>query len=267
MQQPPTFTHLLFENQDKGVWLATINRPDKLNALNPDVFKDLGELGAFLESKEHSIRCVVLTGAGAKAFAAGADIGPMAEMNSKLAEAFSRKAQEHLRTLEYCGVPVIAAVNGFAFGGGNEVAMACTLRYAADTAKFGQPEVKLGIIPGAGGHDRLIRLVGPGKARELILRPEIFWTAEQALAFGLVNGVFPAADLLTKVIEIAHEIATRPHLAITAAIDVMNEGQGGSPCEVMENEARRFGDLFNTVDAHEGLSAFLEKRQPKFTNR
>jgi enoyl-CoA hydratase len=254
---------LLFE-VNAGVALITINRPDKLNALNDRVIAELGDVASRLAS-DGTIGGAILTGAG-KAFAAGADIGELADQGPFDGKARALAGQAVLRRLETCGKPVIAAVNGFALGGGCELAMACHLRVASQTAKFGQPEVKLGIAPGYGGTQRLPRLVGKGVALELILTGEMIDAAE-AHRIGLVNRVVPPQDLPSATEALLRNILSKGPLAVRLALEAVERGLDMSLEEGLLLEANHFGLLAATADMKEGLSAFLEKRPPKFQGR
>lgn len=246
---------------------VTIRRPDKLNALNPTVIGELSrafhELLAAPEGDE--VRAAVLTGTG-KAFVAGADIAEMAAMNSVAAKRFSDAGHRLCALIEAAPFPVIAAVNGFALGGGCELALACDFIYAAEGAKLGQPEVNLGVIPGFGGTQRLLRRVGPGRARELIYSGDMI-TAEQALAIGLVNAVFPTAELIPRAREAAAKIASRGPLAVAAAKRVLLRGESLDLAAANELEAQAFAALFGSEDQKAGMKAFLEKSQAVFTGK
>jgi len=255
---------LLFEIRD-GIAFVTINRPDKLNALNDQVVAELGQAADRITSDD-SIRGVILTGAGPKAFVAGADIADLAKQGPFDGKARALRGQGVLRRLETCGKPVVAAVNGFALGGGCELALACHIRIASDTAKFGQPEVKLGIAPGYGGTQRLPRLVGKGRALQLILTGEMIDAAE-AYRIGLVNKVVPAADLATESEKLVRGILAMGPLAVRLALEAVERGPDMSLDEGLLLEANHFGLLAATADMKEGLTAFLEKRAPKFAGR
>ncbi|WP_437834901.1 enoyl-CoA hydratase/isomerase family protein [Sorangium sp. So ce1153] len=246
---------------------VTIQRPDKLNALNPAV---LGELtAAFHEllapAEGDEVRAAVLTGAG-KAFVAGADIAEMAAMNSIAAKRFADAGHRLADLIETAPFPVIAAVNGFALGGGCELALACDFIYAAEGARLGQPEVNLGVIPGFGGTQRLLRRVGVGRARELVYSGDMI-TAEQALAIGLVNAVFPAAELLARARETALKIASRGPLAVAAAKRVILRGESLDLAAANELEAQAFAALFGSDDQKLGMKAFLAKSKAEFTGK
>ena len=255
---------LLFEIKE-GVAFVTINRPDKLNALNDQVVDELGHAAGRIAS-EDAIKGAILTGAGPKAFVAGADIADLAKQGPFDGKARALRGQAVLRRLETCGKPVIAAINGFALGGGCELAMACHLRIAADTAKFGQPEVKLGIAPGYGGTQRLPRLVGKGMAVQLILTGEMI-DAQEAYRIGLVNRVVPAAQLLAESEKMLRGILAMGPLAVRLALEAVDQGLEMTLEEGLLLEANHFGLLAATKDMKEGLTAFLEKRQAKFEGR
>ncbi len=244
---------------------VTINRPNVLNALNTPTWKDLRT--AFEDARDDtSVRGAILTGAGNKAFIAGADIGELAHVAAFEAEQSSRFGQEVLDLIENLGKPVIAAVNGFALGGGCETAMACTIRLAVETARFGQPEVTLGLIPGGGGTQRLPRLVGKGRALQLILSGEMI-SAQEAYRIGLVNEIVPAADLITRAEAILKKIASNAPIAVKFALEATNNGLDTSQGEGLLLEASYFGLCAATEDKKEGTTAFLEKRAPQFRGR
>ncbi len=255
---------LLFEIKD-GIALITINRPDKLNALNDQVMAELADVARRLATDD-AIRGAILTGAGPKAFVAGADIGDLAKQGPFDGKARALRGQAVLRRLETCGKPVIAAVNGFALGGGCELAMACHLRIASENAKFGQPELKLGIAPGYGGTQRLPRLVGKGVALQLILTGETI-DAREAHRIGLVNKVVPSAELLAAAEQLVRAILAMGPLAVRLALEAVDQGLEMSLDEGLLLEANHFGLLAATRDMKEGLGAFLEKRAPKFEGR
>src|SRR6266498_2743012 len=248
-----------------GIAYVTINRPRVLNALNTPTWKDLE--AAFENARDDTaIRGVILTGAGDKAFIAGADIGELAHVTAVQAEQSSRFGQAVLDLIENLGKPVIAAINGFALGGGCETAMACTIRIASETAKFGQPEVKLGVLPGAGGTQRLPRLVGKGRALQLILTGEII-SAQEAWRIGLVNEVVPAANLIGRAEAILKQIFSNAPVAIRYSLEAVTKGLETSLDEGLALEASFFGLCSGTEDKKEGTSAFLEKRTAKFQGR
>jgi len=248
-----------------GIAYVTINRPKVLNALNTPTWTDLRT--AFEDARDDSmVRGVILTGAGDKAFIAGADIGELAHVSAVQAEQSSRFGQKVLDLIENLGKPVVAAVNGFALGGGCETAMACTIRIAGETAKFGQPEVSLGLLPGGGGTQRLPRLVGKGRALQLILSGEMI-SAQEAHRIGLINEIVPAADLITRSEAILKRIASNAPIAVKYALDAVNKGLETSQSEGLALEASYFGLCAATEDKAEGTSAFLQKRAPQFKGR
>jgi enoyl-CoA hydratase len=253
----------LLVSRDAGIALVTIDRPQVLNALS---IRTLDELrGAFLELKEDTaVRAIVLTGAGEKAFVAGADISELATLSAAAMKDHALRGQHVFDLIENLGKPVIAAINGFALGGGCELAMACTLRIAADTARLGQPEINLGLLPGFAGTQRLPRLVGKGVALELLLTGRHV-TADEALRIGLVNRVVAAAALLTEARAIATELATKAPVAVQYILDAVNRGIETSFDQGQFLEATLFGLIASTSDMREGTRAFLEKRKPTFT--
>jgi enoyl-CoA hydratase len=258
------FANVLYEKKN-DIAYVTVNRPKVLNALNTPTWKDLRT--AFEDARDDaSIRGVVLTGAGSKAFIAGADIGELAHVAAFEAEQSSRFGQEVLDLIENLGKPVVAAVNGFALGGGCETAMACTIRIAVENARFGQPEVALGLIPGGGGTQRLPRLIGKGRALQLILSGEMI-SAQEAYRIGLINEIVPAADLMTRAEAILKKIASNAPIAIRFALEAANKGMETSQGEGLLLEASYFGLCAATEDKKEGTAAFLEKRTPQFQGR
>ncbi|MTV16203.1 enoyl-CoA hydratase [Bradyrhizobium elkanii] len=259
-----TLANVLYEKRG-AIAHVTVNRPKVLNALNTATWQDLRT--AFANAKDDpAVRGIILTGAGDKAFIAGADISELAQATAVDAERSSRIGQQVLDLIENLGKPVIAAINGFALGGGCETAMACTMRIAVEHAKFGQPEVKLGLLPGGGGTQRLPRLVGKGRALQLILSGGII-SAQEAYRIGLVNEVVPAADLITRAEAILNEIAANAPIAVKYALDAVNHGMEASQAEGLALEASYFGLCAGTEDKKEGTSAFLEKRAPQFHGR
>jgi enoyl-CoA hydratase/carnithine racemase len=259
-----TLTNVLYEKKG-AIAYVTVNRSQVLNALNTPTWKDLRT--AFEDAQnDATLRGVILTGAGNKAFIAGADIGELAHLTAFEAEQSSRLGQGVLDLIENLGKPVIAAVNGFALGGGCETAMACTVRIAVDGAKFGQPEVTLGLVPGGGGTQRLPRLVGKGRALQLILSGEMI-DAQEAYRIGLVNEIVPASDLITRAEAILKKIAANAPIAVKFAIEATNKGLETSQSEGLLLEASYFGLCAATEDKKEGTSAFLEKRKPQFRAR
>jgi enoyl-CoA hydratase/carnithine racemase len=261
---PLTLANVLYEKKD-AIAYVTVNRPKVLNALNTPTWKDLRT--AFEDARDDvSIRGVILTGAGDKAFIAGADIGELAHLAAFEAEQSSRFGQEVLNLIENLGKPVVAAVNGFALGGGCETAMASTIRIAVDTAKFGLPEVTLGLIPGSGGTQRLPRLVGKGRALQLILSGEMI-SAQEAYRLGLVNEIVPADDLITRAEGILKRIAANAPISVKFALEAVNKGLETSQSDALLLEASYFGLCAATEDKKEGTTAFLEKRAPQFHGR
>ena len=255
------YTTLLFDLAD-GIARITINRPDKLNALNATVIAELDDAAARIET-DAGVRAVLLTGAGTKAFVAGADITEIGGQGAVDGQARARAGQRMMRRLEQCGKPVVAAVNGFALGGGCELAMACHLRVASDTARFGQPEVKLGIGPGYGGTVRLPRLIGRGRALELLLTGAMI-DAQEAWRIGLVNRVVPADRLLPESEALLRSILDNGPLAVRACLELVDAGLDMTVDEALRLEASWFGLLSATADMREGTRAFLEKRKAAF---
>jgi enoyl-CoA hydratase/carnithine racemase len=259
-----TLANVVYQKKQAFAYV-TVNRPKVLNALNKATWADLRT--AFEDARDDAaVRGVILTGAGDKAFIAGADISELARVTAFEAEQSSRFGQEVLDLIEDLGKPVIAAVNGFALGGGCETAMACTIRIAVENAKFGQPEVKLGLVPGGGGTQRLPRLVGKGRALQLILSGGMI-SAQEAYRIGLVNEIVPATDLITRAEAILTEIAANAPIAVKFALEVTNKGLETSQSEGLLLEASYFGLCAATEDKKEGTSAFLEKRAPQFQGR
>ena len=257
----PALANVRYEKKD-AIAYVTVDRPKVLNALNTPTWNDLRT--AFEDAQnDPAVRGVILTGAGDKAFIAGADISELAHATAIDAERSSRFGQGVLDLIENLGKPVVAAVNGFALGGGCETAMACTIRIAVESAKFGQPEVALGLVPGGGGTQRLPRLVGKGRALQLILSGEMIG-AQEAHRIGLVNEVVAAADLLTRAEAILKRIAANAPLAVTFALEAVNKGLDTNQGEGLLLEAAYFGLCAATEDKREGTSAFLEKRAPRF---
>ncbi|WP_394004720.1 enoyl-CoA hydratase/isomerase family protein [Luteimonas sp. WGS1318] len=255
---------LLIDDRD-GVRVITIHRPDKLNALNSATLDALH--AAFDDAADApEVRAIVLTGAGPKAFVAGADIAEMADLRPVEGRDFSLRGQRMMRRVELLPKPVIAMINGFALGGGLELAMCCHLRIAADTAKIGQPEINLGLIPGFGGTQRLLRLAGRAAALELCLTGTPI-DAARAQALGIVNRVVPAADLETETMALATRLANAAPLALRGILDCINIGGESAIGEGLEYEAAQFGLAFSTEDMREGTRAFLERRKPEFRNR
>jgi enoyl-CoA hydratase len=259
-----SFENITYEVEG-SIGYITLNRPKVMNALNRRTVEELN--AAFHAAKEDArVKGIILTGTGEKAFIAGADIGELSAIDGELAGEFSAKGQEVLLFIETLGKPVIAAVNGFALGGGCETAMACTIRVAAENAKFGQPEVKLGIIPGYGGTQRLPRLVGKGRALQLILTGDLI-DAHEAHRIGLVNEVVPAADLIARCEAILKQIDENGPLAIRYAIDAVNEGVNTDLSSGLKLEGKYFALAAGTDDRKEGTSAFVQKRAPQFQGK
>jgi len=248
--------------RDDAVATVTMNRPEALNAFNSAQLRAL--LGAFRELRDDRlVRCVILTGAGTKAFAAGADIKEMVDLEGQRAVAFARLGHAVANAIEELPKPVIAAVNGFAIGGGSEVALACDIRLAADNAQFAQPEVSLGIPPGWGATQRLPRVVGPEIAAELIFTGRRI-KADEALRIGLVSAVYPADRLLPEALRLATAIAANSPRAVTAAKQAMALSRAGNPSAGLDAEAALFAASFGSADQREGMRAFLEKRRAVF---
>jgi enoyl-CoA hydratase len=251
--------------REDGVAVLTVNRPDALNALDSATLAELRDrLGELAEDAD--VRVVVLTGAGDRAFVAGADIKYMSGLGVDEAREWGALGQEAGSLLETMPKPTIAAINGFALGGGCELALACDFRYAAQTAKLGQPEVNLGIIPGWGGTQRLARAVGIGIAKELVLTGRMV-DADEAERIGLVNAVYEPGELMAKTVETARALAAKGPLALAAAKRALNRALAGDHTENLEREADDFGELFASADAKEGMTAFAEKREPTFKGR
>ncbi len=248
-----------------GVAVVTVDRPDALNALNLETLTELRDRLREL-ADDPETRVVVLTGAGEKAFIAGADIKYMSGLGVEEAQAWGALGHEAARLLETMSKPTIAAINGFALGGGCELALACDLRYASTAAKLGQPEINLGIIPGWGGTQRLARASTLGFAKELILTGRLVG-AEEALERGLVNAVYEPGELIEKTLAVATALAAKGPIALAVAKEAINRALGGDHASNLEREGERFGELFASEDAKEGLTAFIEKRDPAFRGR
>ena len=267
MTSPATslaFENLLYEKRG-AIAVVTINRPKVLNALNTPTWADLKR--AFEDVRDDpAVRGAILTGGGDKAFIAGADIVELATVTAAEAERSSRFGQEVLNLIETLGKPVVAAVNGFALGGGCETAMACTIRIAAQSARFGQPEVKLGLPPGGGGTQRLPRLIGKGRALQLVLTGDTI-DADDALRFGLVTAVVPQAELMASAEALLGSILANAPIAVRYAIEAVNVGLDGGQAEGLALEAALFGVCAATEDKQEGTAAFLARRAPKFEGR
>jgi enoyl-CoA hydratase len=259
-----SFENLLIE-RDGGVALVTVNRPKVLNALNMQTLDELRR--AILDLKrDDSIRVVILTGAGEKSFVAGADINELATQTPTSGRDHAMSGQHILDLIEHMGKPVIAAINGFALGGGCELAMACTIRVAADTARLGQPEINLGIIPGYAGTQRLARLVGRGRALEILLTGDML-SAQEAHRLGLVNRVVPAAELMAEAKKLAATLAAKAPIAMRYILDAVHRGLDMPFAEAQTFEATLFGLVASTDDMREGTKAFLEKRKADFKGR
>ena len=260
-----SYSHIVFEAGANGVAMVTVNRPDKLNALSGAVVLELRD--AFQRiAGQAEIRAAIITGAGEKAFVAGADITELEKLSPSEAREFALRGQRVFRLLETCGKPSVAAVNGYALGGGLELAMACTVRFAADNARLGQPEVKLGIIPGYGGTQRLPRLVGRGRALELLLSGEPV-TAAEAHRIGLVNAVMPLPELIACSQAWLGKVLANGPVAVALAMETVDAGLEAGLEEGLRLEAAAFGLSAATEDRREGTRAFLEKRRPVFAGK
>lgn len=258
------FKNIQLKNEEGGVWILTMNRPQALNALNVETIGELDRaLQMLMEKSPMEARALVITGSGEKAFVAGADIKEMVALTAEQAKSFAEKGQSVLRKLEMLRLPVVAAVNGFALGGGLELALACDFIYASDNAKFGLPEVSLGLMPGFGGCVRLARLVGLNKARELTMTGDML-TAPEALHLGLVQKVVAPADLMTSVIKSITTILSRGPRAVASVKRVILDGYDLSADAALALEAESFGQLFKLNDSREGMTAFVEKRKAQF---
>ena len=258
---PEHLENLLLERAD-GVAVLTVNRPKVLNALNTPTLEELRRV-ILAVRVDDGVRAIVVTGAGEKSFIAGADINELAVQAPAGGREHAMRGQHVLDLLENLGKPVIAAINGYALGGGCELAMACTLRLAADTARLGQPEINLGLMPGYAGSQRLARLVGRGRALEILLTGDPI-SAQEAHRLGLVNRVVPAADLMAEARKLAALLATKAPIAVRYIIDVINRGLQMPFAEAQAYEATLFGLIASTDDMREGTRAFLEKRKPEF---
>ena len=258
------YQNILFEIKNH-TGLVTINRPDKLNALNGKTISELEDLFHLIKNNP-DVFVVVITGSGEKAFVAGADIGELNKLDVISAKEFSEKGNRAFRAIETLDKPVIAAINGFALGGGCELALACHIRIASENAKFGQPEVNLGIIPGYGGTQRLARVINSARALEMILTGDMI-SAEEAFRIGLVNKVYPQSDLVNKALELADKISAKGQQAIRFALKAVKATDNISLTEGLSYEASLFALTCGTDDFKEGTAAFLEKRKPDFKNR
>ncbi|HML33539.1 short-chain-enoyl-CoA hydratase [Sporomusa sphaeroides] len=259
-----TYNNVLYQT-DNGIGMITLNRPKALNALNSEL---LTELNGLLDeiAQDDSVKVVIITGSGDKAFVAGADIAEMQNISPLEGRAFGKFGQAIFNKLENIPQPVIAAVNGFALGGGCELAMACDIRIASDKAKFGQPEVGLGIVPGFGGTQRLPRLIGKGRAKELLYTADMI-NAEEAYRIGLVNRIVAADELLSTAKELAEKIMARAQAAVRLCKAAVNTGMDTDLESGIAYEAEVFGLCFATADQKEGMSAFIGKRKPNFSNK
>ena len=255
---------VLYEQTD-AVGMITINREKALNALNETVLQEISDT---LDAVDlNTTRCLILTGAGEKSFVAGADIAAMSKMTKAEGEAFGKKGNDIFRKLETFPIPVIAAINGFALGGGCEISMSCDIRICSENALFGQPEVGLGITPGFGGTQRLARLVGPGMAKQMIYSAKNI-KAQEALRIGLVNAVYPQEELMMQAFKLAESIAKNAPIAVHNAKKAINDGLEVEMEEAIKVEERLFGDCFESCDQQEGMAAFLEKRKvERFLNK
>lgn len=255
---------LIYEKKE-NIGLLTINRPDKLNAISNELTSELKQLLGEIENDEE-LRVLVITGAGDKAFVAGADIKELVDRDAKIGRRVSRERQEVFSRIENLQIPVIGAINGYALGGGLELALACSIRVCSEKAQFGVPEVKLGIIPGDGGTQRLPRLVGLGRAMEMILTGD-FIDAQEAYRIGLVNKIFPPGELMEGAMELAQRIASRPPLAVRYAKEAVNRSQEGDAVSGFALESYLHALACTTEDKKEGVSAFLEKRKGEFKGK
>jgi len=257
------FSTIIFEKKD-GYAKLTLNRPSKLNALNTELFNDLDRAITMIEN-DRDIHLMVLTGSGEKAFAAGADIVELNKSDERSGKHFSQHGSKVMERIANMSIPTIAMVNGFALGGGCELAMSCHIRFASDKARFGQPEVNLGIIPGYGGTQRLSRLVGTAKAMELNISGNMI-KADEALRIGLVNNVFNAEELEAETMKFVNTVLSKGQVAVRAAVDCVMSSEKLSPAEGLEYESKKFGEVCGSEDFREGTLAFIEKREPNFKN-
>jgi len=260
-----SFKNILLDQADSGIYVLTINRPESYNALNGSTIQDIEDAVTIITEDSNS-RALILTGAGDKAFVAGADIKAMHNLTSIEAQRFSEYGMNTFRKLELLNVPVIAAINGFCLGGGCELAMSCDWMIAADTAQFGQPEANLGVTPGLGGSQRLMRLIGRARAMELIMTGNTI-KAEQALNWGLINHIYPANQLMDEALKLGRTIAQKGPLAIKLSKQLIQRGQDldlGNACAM---ESQVFGLSFSTADQKEGMKAFIEKRTAEFKGK
>ncbi len=261
------FKTIQLEQCANAIWKLTINRPEALNALNSQVLNEMADALRQIGEMDYSdVKALIITGSGEKSFVAGADIKEMSDLNEEQAAAFAQRGQSIFHELSLLKVPVIAAVNGFALGGGCELALGCDFIYASENAKFGLPEVTLGLIPGFGGTVRLSRAVGQRRARELTYTGGMI-TAQEALTMGLVNKVVSAAELLSTAMKTAETIALRAPIAVSSAKTSINQAWDMDVEEAQKNEAKIFGELFTTEDVREGTKAFIEKRKAQFSGK
>jgi enoyl-CoA hydratase len=259
-----TFDNLLIERDD-AIAIVTLNRPKVLNALNTQTLTELSTAMAAFKD-DAGVRAIVLTGAGEKSFVAGADINELAALSPVAGKEHARRGQQIFDAIEQLGKPVIAAINGFALGGGCELAMACTLRLAADSAKFGQPEINLGLIPGYAGSQRLPRLVGRGVALEILLTGDMIGAA-RAYEIGLVNRVVPAAELMTEAKKLAHALAAKAPIAVRYILDAVHQGLDVPLSQGQYLETSLFGTIASSEDMREGTKAFLDKRKASWQGK
>ncbi len=258
------YKNIIFERKENYA-IVTLNRPDKLNALNNETFSELDDAFKKIELDE-SIQALILTGSGDKAFAAGADIKQLHESDERSGKLFSEYGSYVMRRLSELRIPTVAAVNGFALGGGCELAMACHIRFASENAKMGQPEVNLGIIPGYGGTQRMARLVGKAKALELIITGDMIDAAE-AEKLGLVNKTFKHDELMEETVKFIKKVLSKGQIAVAAAVDCVEASDRLSLSEGLFYETRTFGEVCGSEDFKEGTKAFLEKRKPEFKGK
>lgn len=256
--------NISLKNEEGGIWVLTMNRPQALNALNQETINELDHaLGVLMEAKPMEARALIITGSGEKAFVAGADIKEMVSLSQVQARTFAEKGQSVFRKLELLRLPVIAAVNGFALGGGLELALSCDFIYASENAKFGLPEVSLGLMPGFGGCVRLARVIGLNRARELAMTGDMV-TASDACQMGLVQKVVPAAELMALARKTATTIVSRGPVAVASVKRVVLDGFDNSIDGALALEAASFSKLFQLADSREGMNAFIEKRKANF---
>jgi enoyl-CoA hydratase len=262
-----SYKTLILEQLANGVWLLKVNRPEALNALNSTVLNEMGEaLRQIGEMDYEDARALIITGAGEKAFVAGADIKEISELDEERAAVFAQRGQSIFHELTLLKIPVIAAVNGFALGGGCELALGCDFIYAAENAKFGLPEVSLGLIPGFGGTVRMARAIGQRRARELTYTGGMI-TAQEAHVMGLVNKVVPAAELMATVMKTVEMILAKAPIAVGASKKSINQAWDLDVEAAQRNEAEIFAELFTSEDVKEGTTAFIEKRKANFKGK